>query len=262
MLKKIFILYFLFNSTLVYAQLAPGNFYDEDDLSPSGDIFSDFNEDLEASQVLEDERYYRYGRFFSFSINLGLTAFNGNRGLAYENSHPTLGLALNYFQDFRTSFGLGFALSKHHMYIEEPTVGFSGEFENSDMSGPGFIDVNLLRVFFSYRYYVDTTNLGTAITYSNPYATLRLEYWYQTDKFIDQPEVGDQSGGGFGFAIGGGLEFPMKIKESYIGLEFLMHTANLYDKYTIDYKGTDGISGYDDLTGYAFTSMVSYVISW
>ena len=41
----------------------------DSDLNVGGDIFSDFNEDLEASQVMEDERFYRYSRFFA--VNLG-----------------------------------------------------------------------------------------------------------------------------------------------------------------------------------------------
>ena len=50
-------------SYLVFAQEMDG-FAVDDDLNVGGDIFTDFNEDLEASQVLEDERYYRHGRFF------------------------------------------------------------------------------------------------------------------------------------------------------------------------------------------------------
>jgi len=45
----------------------------DDDLTIDGDIFNDFNEDLEATQVLEDERFYRYGRFFQAMIGLGTT---------------------------------------------------------------------------------------------------------------------------------------------------------------------------------------------
>ena len=33
----------------------------------------------------------------------------------------------------------------------------------------------MLRVYFSYRYYIDTSELGTAITYSNPYFTGRIK---------------------------------------------------------------------------------------
>jgi hypothetical protein len=190
-----------------------------------------------------------------------MTAFNGNRGLAYENEHPSFGFSVHYFQDFNSSFGLGFAFSKHHMFLPDPVKGFP-DYPGSEDSGPGFVSVNMLRVFFSYRYYMDTRNLGTAITYANPYLTGRVEYWYQTNKFIDQPEIPDDSGGALGFAFGGGLEFPIKLKESYLGIEILMHNVSYFDKYSLIFKGVKPGTGYDDLTGYAFTSMVSYVINW
>lgn len=37
---------------------------EDDDLNIGGDIFNDFNESLDEAQVVEDERFYRYGRFF------------------------------------------------------------------------------------------------------------------------------------------------------------------------------------------------------
>ncbi len=262
-MKQLLLLFLFSISYSLYAQMIPSAMMDveDDDMKVGSDIFTDFNEELDASHIMEDERYYRYGRFFTVNLSLGMTAFSGNRGLAYENEHPSFGLSIHVFNDFRTSFGLGFAYSKHHMYITDPVLGFQ-DLDGGADSGPGFISVNMLRVFFAYRYYIDTTNLGTAITYSNPYFTMRLEYWYQTNKYIDQPIIGDDSGGGIGIALGGGLEFPLKIKESYLGLELLMHSVAYFDKYTQLYKGINPGTGYDDLTGYCFTTMVSYVINW
>lgn len=235
----------------------------EDDLNIGGDIFTDLDEDMENSQIMEDERYYRYGRFFSFGISLGITEFNGNRGRAYENAHPSYGIATHYFLDFQNSFGLGMAFSKHHMFIGEPVRGFVDDYPDAIDRGPGFIDVNMLRVFFGYRYYVDTADLATAITWSNPYFTMRMEYWYQTVKYTDQKIIPDQSGGAFGFGLGGGFEFPMVIHASYIGVEFLLHSVNYFDKYTQLYQPVEGgKGGYPDLTGYGFTTFASYVLSW
>ncbi len=259
LLFPLFLSLLLLSQTTSYAQ---GLFdIDDEDMKVGGDIFTDFNEDLDASHVVEDERYYRYGRFFSVNISLGMTAFNGNRGLAYENEHPSFGFSLLYFQDFKSAFGLGLAFSKHHMFLGDPVEGFQ-DFNGADETGPGFISINMLRIYFSYRYYMDTSNLGTAITYSNPYFIGRIEYWYQTNKYIDQDEIGDASGGAFGFGFGGGLEFPLKMKESYLGIEMLMHIAPFFDKYTLLYKGMSPGTGYDDLTGYGFSTMVNYVINW
>ncbi|MCK5883488.1 MAG: hypothetical protein KAG61_07350 [Bacteriovoracaceae bacterium] len=255
---------------LLFALLTSGHAFavgldidmDDDDLNIGGDIFSDFNEDIENSKVLEDERFYKHGRFFTFQIGIGVTSFTGNRGAAYEDQPPSFTMGLNYFLDFSSSFGLGVAFSKHHFFLEKGVKGYQ---EDDPSNGAGMVEVSMLRAFFNYRYYIDTVNLGTAVTYSNPYLTGRFEYWYMTNTFIDQEDFADESGGGVGFGIGGGLEFPIVIKESYIGIEVLWHTVNLPDKYTQDYQplADKGQSfGYEDFTGDAYTVTITYVMSW
>jgi hypothetical protein len=135
----------------------------------------------------------------------------------------------------------------------------------------GVVETTLLRPFFGYRYYIDTTNLGTAITYANPYITGRIEYWYQTNRFIDDATLDDQKDGGIGLGIGFGLEFPLEIKESYLGIEALYHQVNFFDKNTTDYAQIiydDGTAeegstyGYDDLTGNVYSVIISYNLTW
>ena len=133
--------------SLGFAQFStPGDSFDlqEDDLKIGGDIFSDFNEDIEAAQILEDERFYRYGRFFSFIASLGLTTFDGNRGRAYEDELPSYGLSLLYFSDFQNAMGLGLEFSKHNFFLPDPTRGV----QDDEETGFGFIEVSMLRVFF------------------------------------------------------------------------------------------------------------------
>lgn len=239
----------------------------DDDMQVGGDIFSDFTEDIEESQITEHERYYRYGRFFAFNIGLGFTTFDGNRGLAYENENPTYTLYFTFFQNFQSAFTLGFAFSKHSFFLPDATIEYrvSSEATTSGIgAGPGMVDVSMLRTFCGIRHYIDTSNLGTAITWSNPYLAGRLEYWYTTNKFIDQKNsITDDSGGGFGFALGFGLEFPVKLKENYIGFEVLYHTVAFHDKYSQAYRPfDDNGTGYEDLDGSAYTTLVSYVINW
>lgn len=263
-MKKIFIVVILLLSfgALIpqksIAQEASNDIFaaDDDDLSVGGDIFTDFSEDIENAKVVEDERFYRYGRFFSFNVSLGLTTFDGNRGIAYENQPPSFGTSFTFFKDFQTALNLGVEFSKHSMFLSQPTFGFKS-------GAAGLIEVSMLRVFLGYRYYIDTANLGTAITYSNPYFIGRMEYWYQTNKYIDQTALPKEIGGGLGFGLGFGLEFPVELKESYIGLEFLIHTVNFPDKNTKKFAPiTTGGYGYDDLGGNAYSTMVSYVFNW
>ena len=230
--------------------------FHEDDFNIGGDIFSDFSEEVEASQVMEDERFYRYGRFFTFNIGLGLTTYTGNRGQAYESSTPSYAVSLSYFTSFQTSIGFGFEYSQHSMFIPERTQEFFTE-------PLGAIDINMFRTHFFMRYYLDTSNLGTAITYSNPYAVGRLEYWYQTNNFIDQFTVANRSGGAFGSAFGLGFEFPVEIKKTYINVEFLYHQVNFFDRDAKAYRPIPGVGvGYEDLRGDVFTVFVNYVVNW
>ena len=237
----------------------------EDDLNPGSDIFSDFNEDLESAQVLEDERFYRYGRFFSVNLGGGFTTFTGNRGRAYTDNPPTFHLSVNYFLDFQKVITLGVEYSKHTAVIDSVVKAY----EDNDRLGA--IVTDMTRLFVGYKYYIDTTDLGTAITYSNPHFIGRLEYWYQTNDFIDQPSIPKQKGGGIGTGIGMGLEFPVELKQSYISVEALYHVVNFFDKFTQDYRqlynpdGTpraDSPYGYEDLTGNAISLIITYNFTW
>lgn len=260
MIKIILILMLTISSVVSHAQgFNPNDPFagENDDLNIGGDIFSNFNEDIEEAQIMEDERFFNYGRFFSLQMSFGMTTFDGNRGAAYRNNPPSYGFGINYFSDFQNSYGIGFELSKHHFFIDHPVHGHQEPL--------GAVSVNMLRFYLSYRHYIDTSNMGTAITYANPYFSTRMEYWYLTNQFIDQRDIlNNDAGGGMGLAMGGGLEFPIKIKESYFGVEFLWHTVNFHDKYTQDYRPLpdgDGY-GYSDLGGAVYTLMGSYVINW
>ena len=227
----------------------PREFY-LDDLVVGGDIFDDFNENVDDEDILEDERFLRYGRFFALNLGLGLTGFTGNRGLAYSNYPPTLNLSTMAFVNFRISFLLGLTYSKHSMF-------FSSAVEKDPDIPLGQIEVNMFRSYLGFRYYIDTSDLNTALTYSNPYFTMRLEYWLLNNTFIDREDIADDTGGGIGSSIGGGLEFPIKLKQAYINYEFLIHTVNFHDRLTNDYQ-----VAYKDLSGLGVTNVISYVISW
>ena len=264
MLKKLTLLALISFSLSGLAQTADQVMKELDDETTlgvgGGDIFSDFNEDLESSQALEDERFYRYGRFFSVNLGGGLTTFTGNRGRAYEDNHPTFHLSVNYFLDFQKAILLGVEYSKHTMLLDTEVNGYP------DGGIIGAVVTDMTRLFTGFKYFIDTTDLGTAITYSNPYLIGRLEYWYQTNKFLNKKNFTDQKGGGIGTGLGFGFEFPIEIKTSYVDIEFLYHVVNFFDKYTQDYRRNPSkpgsTYGYEDLTGNAMTIVLSYNFTW
>lgn len=261
LMKFLLVLFFCLSSLPSFGQNTDQIMQEvEDDLNPGTDIFSDFNEDLESSQVLEDERFYRYGRFFSVNVGGGFTTFTGNRGKAYDDNNPSFHLSTTYFLDFQKAIILGIEYSKHTMILDTEVNGFPTQ-------GPlGAVVTDFTRVFVGYKYYVDTTDLGTAITYSNPHLIGRLEYWYQTSKFIDQDTIPSDKGGGIGTGLGFGLEFPVELKQSYISVEFLYHVVNFYDKFTQDFRqkpdDPDSTYGYEDLTGNVMSLMFTYNFTW
>jgi hypothetical protein len=259
MLKTILLL--LFFSIEAFSQSSDQVLQEvEDDLTPGSDIFSDFNEDLESAQVLEDERFYRYGRFFSVNVGGGFTTFTGNRGAAYEDNHPTFHLSTNYFLDFQKVIFLGIEYSKHTMILDTIVNGYQ------DNKPLGAVVTDFTRAFIGYKYYIDTTDLGTAITYSNPHFIGRIEYWYQSTKFIDRESLPDDAGGGLGTGIGFGLEFPIELKQSYVSVEAIYHVVNFYDKFTQDFRQVPGNAnstyGYEDLTGNVISLIFTYNFSW
>jgi hypothetical protein len=230
-----------------------------DDLDQTGDIFTDFSEDLENKQIQEEERFYRFGRFVSAAFGVGLTTFTGNRGKAYHDDHPTFSLSIIYFFDFRNAFNMGIEYSRHNMYIDTAV-----ESEPDANQAIGAIEVTMLRPYFAYRYYVDTSDLNNIITYANPYFIGRFEYWYQTNKFINY-DRDTAKGGGVGFGFGAGIEIPLNMKKDFLGVQFLIHEVDFFDKDTTDYKqteATDSTYGYDDLKGSAISIMVNYCMSW
>lgn len=265
-MKKLLLILSLIISTTNFCFAQNSNDFNMDgDLNVGGDIFSDFNEDLEASQVMEDERFYRYSRFFAVNIGIGATTFSGNRGLAYTDNHPSYHFGLMYFIDFQNVFVMGFEYSQHTMFIDTHVNGSRNQII-------GAVETSMLRPYFGFRYYVDTSDLGTAITYSNPYFVGRMEYWYQTNRYPENENLSDEAGGGVGTALGFGLEFPIELKVSYFNIEFLFHTVNFFDKYTQDYRKIEDPDhdygtfpsdyGYDDLSGNVYTLFGNYSISW
>jgi hypothetical protein len=261
MIKILTLLSFLFSAQLSLAQSSDQVMQelDDDTTLSGGDIFSDFNEDLESSQVLEDERFYRYGRFFSVNLGGGITTFTGNRGRAYDDNPPTFHLSVNYFLDFQKAILLGVEYSKHTMILDTVVNGYP------EQDKIGAVVTDMTRLFTGFKYFLDTTDLGTAITYSNPYIIGRLEYWYQTNNFIDQENFEIQKGGGIGTGLGFGFEFPIELKASYLDIEFLYHVVNFFDKYTQDYRQSSepgSTYGYSDLTGNALSVMVTYNFTW
>jgi len=226
------------------------------DFEIGGDIFSDFSDDLDEKQIAEDERFYRYGRFFSVAFGFAMTSFTGNRGLLYKNDFPSFVFALTFFMSMQHAIGLGLDYSQHHFAIDSPVYNFNP-------NPPGLAKVSIIKPFLSYRYYWDTSNMPTALTFANPYVTGRVEFWRLTNTFEEIPGRPSYAASGIATSLGLGLEFPIKYKESYLNLQFLYHLHQLSDKHSTAFAPIKGSNvGYQNLSGDALSGSVSYVFSW
>ncbi len=236
----------------------------DDDLNIGGDIFNDYQEDVESAQILEDERFYRYGRFFSVNLGIGHTTFSGNRGAAYKDKIPSFHLSVVYFMNFTSAFNFGLEFSKHEMFIDFPTIRYPNRPSTASPEDIlGAIDISILRPFLAYRFYFDTSNLNSIFSYSNPYFTARMEYWYQTNTFTDDSSIDTEKGGGIGAGLGFGLEFPLEIKKRYLGVEALIHPVDYYDADVTGWGPAPGETvGFDDLKGLGYSLKLSLNLTW
>jgi len=262
-LKRIVILLLFCGYNSIYAQTQVSDEILEsmdDDLSVGNDIFTDFQENVESAQILEDERFYRYGRFFSVNLGVGHTTFTGNRGTAFSDKFPTFHFSFSYFLNFLSAVNFGIEYSKHQMNIDFRTRRYPTD------PNLGIIDIAIIRPFIAYRFYVDTSNLSNVFTYSNPYFIGRIEYWYQTNKFLDSPtsvDGGQEKGGGLGGGFGLGLEFPLEFKKRYLGFEALVHPVSYFDGDVTSWRPAPGYTvGYDDLKGLAWSIKTTFNLTW
>jgi hypothetical protein len=261
-MKKVVFLFFIFSLNAFGQDAMYGD--DVADFELGGDIFNDYSEGIESAKILERENYFNYSNFFSVDFFIGWTTFDGNRGMAYqENSSPGFSLGTNYYFEPNVTFGIGFAYSQNYFTIDQPVNGYP-----NPQQLPGNITVDNWRFFGSMRYYIDTTNLGSALTFANPYFVGRLEYWGVGYKFKNQPTLPSERGKGMGWAGGIGLQFPLKMKTYNFGVEFLVHSVNWSDRFTQAYaplpQGSEHYSGYGyaNLNGLAFDLFMGFNLAF
>lgn len=202
--------------------------------------FGEFNEDTEEEA---DARFYAFGRFFGVSVGAGYQGVTGNRALLWQGGFPVFELKVHYWFDFNLAMDLGFYTTSHF-------------FEASDGMG-GHFDVAFKRIGMNLKYYFDTQNAGSAITFASPYVTLGIGQFFkdQTSAKVTTTDT-DNS---LGYSFGGGLEFVMSPRRSYFTIEAKVHLVNFKDTYSSTYKS---ITGANDLTGALYSTTASILFTW
>ncbi len=235
----------LSGSEISFAQADPSaskvNKPEEDDFSETPFTeYGEFNEDKEEQ---EDSAFFAHGRFFGVSLGGGYEGWGGNRGVLYQGGFPLIEFKLHYWFDFNFALDLGFHLAPHF-------------YETTSDRG-GHVDVNLVRIGLNGKYYIDTRNLSSAISFANPFLTLGFGAYTQTKTAYSQGATPDADTG-LGFSTGFGLEFPIRPRKSYFQIEGKYHMVTFNDTYSSVFSE----SGLADLTGPMYTLQTNFLFTW
>lgn len=176
--------------------------------------FGEFNDEEEA----EDTRFFRYGRFFGVSVGLGYEGAMGNRGSLYTGGVPAFELRVHYWFDFNYALTLGIYSAKHQ---------YTGARVDSDLSTTKH-DFNLFKYGAELRYYFDTRDATAPVTFAGPFLILGVGNYSKSENDITQPDS-VQKDTAIGLSFGGGLEFPLRPRKSYLNLEGKFHAISFND---------------------------------
>ncbi len=197
--------------------------------------YGDFNMNEEET---EDTLYLQYGRYFGFSLGLGYQSATGNRGKLYQSALPRFDARMQYWFNFHFAAELGIFFANHEF--------FDGTQNNQ---------VRLIGYGFGLKYYFDTINASAPVSFANPFLVGGVGAISKSETNIMNP--GPLSDSTFSARVGGGLEFPISHKKTYLSLEALYHTQNFGDS-ADSYEKIN----VPDLTGGFFTLMLHLMFVW
>ncbi|MBI3534677.1 MAG: hypothetical protein HY072_04240 [Deltaproteobacteria bacterium] len=214
---------------------------DEDFTQSPYTEYGEFNIEEEEN---ETTRFLQQGRFFGVSLGSGIEGVTGNRGLLWQKGSPMIDFRIHYWFDFNLALDLGL-FSVPHFY----------EFKRG--SSDDHVDVNIIFVGVTVKYYFDVQNLSAALTFANPFLTIGGGIFYKTEnsRLLGTSDTDNT----MGLNIGGGLEFPIKAKKIFFTLESRFYTSNFSDTFTGDFMPSLGIP---NLTGNFYTLTANLLFTW
>lgn len=199
--------------------------------------YADFSMDEEEH---EDSIYFQYGRFFAMSLGLGYQTATGNRGRLYEAAFPRFDVRLQYWFGFQFAVDLGLFFANHQY-----------------TSGGLVTQVKMIGYSSHLKYYFDVRDAAAPITFANPF--LEFGAGAMSKSETDAQDTVADADSTFTVSLGGGLEFPIAHKKTYVSLEFLYHTQGFLDTAEDQFATTRGIP---DLSGGFMTLMAHLMFVW
>ncbi|NDG83745.1 MAG: hypothetical protein EBX52_01745 [Proteobacteria bacterium] len=191
-------------------------------------------------EEVEDTNYFQYGKFFGLSLGLGYQTATGNRGKLYSAAIPRFDGRIQYWFNFNFAAELGIFFANHSFY-----------------DGTQNYQVKMIGYGFGLKYYFETKNASAAVSFANPYFNAGVGSMSKTQ--TSTQSVTPDSDSCFSAHLGGGLEFPVSYKKTYLLVEALYHTQSFLDtNETSAYQAV----GVPDLSGGFFTLMLHFMFVW
>ncbi|MGE0615070.1 MAG: hypothetical protein AB7P04_05490 [Bacteriovoracia bacterium] len=203
--------------------------------------YTQYGETNEDEDEAEAANFFQHGRFFGVSLGVGFEGATGNRGILWAGGFPMVSIRIHYWFDFNFAMQMEYSTVSHFF----------------DASGGGSItDVNVNHIGLDLKYYFDTRNLSSALTFSNPYVVAGAGNYSKGE--VDQATQSVSQMNAFGFSAGFGFDFLISRKKSYFELEAKLHFVPYEDRGSPLYQ-TQGI---EDLTGAYYTLVGSLLFTW
>ncbi|MGK5090106.1 hypothetical protein WDW86_21355 [Bdellovibrionota bacterium FG-2] len=215
---------------------------EEDDFATTP--FTEYGEFNEQADEDADTKFLQFGRFFGVSLGLGAEGITGNRGLLWNGGFPLLDFKVHYWFDFNFAIDIGF-FTVTHFYETTEELG-------------GHVDVPVFHIGADLKYYFDTKNLSAALSFANPYVLIGIGNFSKTENSYSKGTSDPDSG--FGMSAGGGLEFVLKARKTYLEIEGKVHLVNFKDTHTGVFN--NDFNRLDDLTGVFYTVSANLLFTW
>ncbi len=214
---------------------------EEDDFATTP--FTEYGEFNEQADEDADTKFLQFGRFFGVSLGLGVEGLTGNRGLLWNGGFPMLDFKVHYWFDFNFAIDIGIFTVTHY-------------YETTEDLG-GHVDVPLFHIGADLKYYFDTKNLSAALSFANPYVLVGVGNFSKAENSYSKGTSVTDSG--FGMSAGGGLEFVLKARKTYLEIEGKAHLVSFKDTHATTFQTSNGI---DDLTGILYTVSANLLFTW
>ncbi len=225
------------------SQLSPGaddktKLPEPDDYSTSP--FTEYGEFNQSHDEESDALFFQFGRFFGLSLGLGIQAVDGNRGLLWQGGFPLVDFKVHYWFDLNLALNMSF-YTVNHFFV----------------TGSGQTNVSMFKAGLDLKYYFNTKNLSAAISFASPYILGGVGSYNKAEY---APTVGSAptSLSSVGVALGGGLEFTLFPKKTYLEVEGKFNYVPFYDSGSSIYAA----AGIPNLNGNFWTVTTSLLLTW